>query len=86
MSHTAVGPQRARVRVAVDPSRPGRAACRVCGCAEVRTDEVAGHVALLLGECVRCGHRFTHPLDRAARLAGPHALLGARHREIPDAA
>ena len=32
--------------------------CRVCGFAELRTDEVAER-DLLLAECPRCEHRFT---------------------------
>ena len=33
--------------------------CRVCGSAEVRTDEVVDRGLVLLGECRRCEHRWT---------------------------
>jgi hypothetical protein len=36
------------------------ARCRVCGFAEVRTDEVVDRGTLLLAECPRCEHRWTH--------------------------
>lgn len=33
--------------------------CLVCGCKEVRTDEVHDHGWVLLAECARCDHRWT---------------------------
>jgi uncharacterized Zn finger protein len=33
--------------------------CRVCGSAEVRTDEVVDRGLVLLAECPRCEHRWT---------------------------
>ena len=41
--------------------------CRVCGFAEVRTDEVAER-GLVLAECPRCEHRWT----RSAAPVVPH--------------
>jgi hypothetical protein len=36
--------------------------CRVCGFAELRTDEVVDRGLVLLAECPRCEHRSTHAL------------------------
>ena len=36
--------------------------CRVCGSAEVRTDEVVDRGLVLLAECRRCEHRWTDSL------------------------
>ena len=33
--------------------------CRVCGFAEVRTDEVVDRGLVFLAECPRCEHRWT---------------------------
>ncbi len=33
--------------------------CRVCGCDEVRTDDVLDQGWLQLAECPRCDHRWT---------------------------
>ncbi len=43
--------------------------CRVCGCAEVRTDEVVDRGLWLLAECPRCEHRSAESLasNRPAR-------------------
>ena len=45
--------------------------CRVCGCGEVRTDEVMDGAPLFLAECPRCDHRWTSraPLPRVRRVA-----------------
>ena len=43
----------------VSPPGPAAAACRVCGCTEVATDEVIDRGILLLYECPRCDHRWT---------------------------
>lgn len=41
------------------PRQRHRSDCALCGSAEVQTDE-ADHGGLwLLGECARCGHRWT---------------------------
>jgi hypothetical protein len=34
--------------------------CLVCGSSEIRTDEVIDHGVVLLAECSRCAHRWTH--------------------------
>ena len=48
--------------------------CRVCDCAEVRTDEVVDGEPLFLAECPRCDHRWTSraplPLVRKVALRG----------------
>ena len=45
--------------------------CRVCGCAEVQTDEANDGEALVLAECPRCDHRWTSraPLPRVRKVA-----------------
>ena len=43
--------------------------CLVCGCSEVRTDEVVDRGVVLLAECPRCEHRWTE--RRAGVLPGP---------------
>jgi uncharacterized Zn finger protein len=58
--------------------------CRVCGCSEIRTDEVVEDGIVLLAECPRCGHRFTQRVASA-----PARPLHARApvvREIAPAA
>ncbi len=52
--------------------------CLVCGCSEVRTDEVVDRGVVLLAECPRCEHRWTE--RRAEVLSGPTrtALAEAR--------
>ncbi len=37
----------------------GRPQCSVCGCADLELDEVEMGERLGLGECRRCGHRWT---------------------------
>ena len=41
--------------------------CLVCGFAEVRTDEVIDRGLVLLHECPRCTHRWTHRAGGYAR-------------------
>ena len=59
--------------------------CLVCGCSEVRTDEVLDLGWVFLAECPRCDHRWT-------RSGGPQAVaIRARpalsvSREVADAA
>ncbi len=70
--------------------------CRLCGCSEVRTDEVAGLEPLWLAECTRCHHRWTRPVEDAVRERAarpPRRVLsalppvdGGASREIPTAA
>jgi len=48
---------------------PPSIACRVCGCGEVRTDEVMNGEALFLAECPRCDHRWTQALREEPVLA-----------------
>jgi uncharacterized Zn finger protein len=56
--------------------------CRVCGSAEVRTDEVVDRGLVLLAECPRCEHRWTEapPGARSRRGALRHV------REVAPAA
>jgi len=56
--------------------------CRVCGFAEVRTDEVRD---LYLAECPRCTHRWTsrEPIGPALPIATPERLVGARFHRVP---
>jgi hypothetical protein len=56
--------------------------CRVCGSARIVVDEVVGHGALRLAECVRCRHRWTRPLEPAR----PRPLARAGSRPAPGAA
>ena len=37
--------------------------CLVCGCKEVRSDEVHDRGWVLLAECARCDHRWTARMD-----------------------
>jgi hypothetical protein len=58
--------------------------CPVCGCSEVRSDEVLDTAWLWLGECPRCDHRWTRrsePPSRALR-----ALPAVPERAIASAA
>jgi hypothetical protein len=41
--------------------------CLVCGCAEVRTDEVIDRGIVFLAECPRCEHRWTSRAPLAPR-------------------
>lgn len=43
--------------------------CLVCGCGEVRTDEVLERGLVLLAECRRCSHRWTRRSE-ALRVPG----------------
>lgn len=57
--------------------------CLVCGCSEVRTDEVVDLGWVFLHECPRCDHRWT----RRAEAQAPRALsLRAATREVASAA
>jgi len=58
--------------------------CRVCGFAEVRTDEVVEGGIVLLAECPRCEHRFT--LRRAPAPASALRVRRAGSREVAPAA
>ena len=40
--------------------------CLVCGCSEVRTDEVVDRGFLFLHECPRCDHRWTRRAEPAS--------------------
>lgn len=59
-----------------------RVRCLVCGSSEVRTDEVAFRGLLILNECPRCAHRWTHgePPRSVA------SLRSAPSREVSSAA
>ena len=53
-----------------------RLRCRVCGCAEVRTDEVVDTAVLALAECSRCEHRWTSAAPpRVSRSAPPMSVV-----------
>jgi hypothetical protein len=41
--------------------------CPVCGCHELRTDEVADRGLLILTECPRCEHRAVERVPSQAR-------------------
>jgi len=58
--------------------------CRVCGFAEVRTDEVVEGGIVLLAECPRCEHRFT--LRVAAAPAHALRVRAKGAREVAPAA
>ena len=47
-------------------ARAGRTACAVCGSPDIEADEAVHRGLWLLGECGRCGHRWT-----AGPFAGP---------------
>ena len=68
------------VALARAPER--RTHCRVCGFAEVRTDEVEWTHALLIAECPRCEHRFTQPAPPRPRAQTP-AVRVVRRTEVP---
>jgi hypothetical protein len=52
--------------------------CRVCGFAEVRTDEVIDRGLVLLAECPRCEHRSTREASPSRpRRAAPRAVREA---------
>jgi uncharacterized Zn finger protein len=56
--------------------------CRVCGSAEVRTDEVVDRGLVLLAECRRCEHRWTDaPSQGSARRVSMRVV-----REVAPAA
>ena len=51
--------------------------CRVCGSAEVRTDEVVDRGLVLLAECRRCEHRWTGaPAEGRPRLVASRVVRG----------
>ena len=56
--------------------------CRVCGSAEVRTDEVVDRGLVLLAECRRCEHRWTD----AAPEGWPRRVAPGVVREVAPAA
>ena len=51
-----------------------RTRCRVCGCNEVRTDEVLEQGWLQLAECPRCDHRWTSCGEPPARTIHAHRV------------
>jgi hypothetical protein len=62
--------------------------CRVCGFAEVRTDEVVDRGLLLLAECPRCEDRWTlraSPVLPVARALPARAASGSA-RDAGEAA
>jgi hypothetical protein len=72
------------LEIAAEARSRSRPHCRVCAFADVRTDEVHFHEALLLAECPRCEHRWTAfaaPRSVAVRSAlclAPVGGLGAQ--------
>ena len=60
--------------------------CRVCGCAEVQTDEANDGEALFLAECPRCDHRWTQRVSEAPAFARAPALVAAVQPEVANAA
>lgn len=54
------------LRDARDPRETGER-CAVCGCTDIRIDEVHHRGAWRLAECPRCDHRAMHPLVHRAR-------------------
>ena len=74
--------------VLVERSR-GLARCRVCGFAEVRSDEVALEEPLGLFECPRCEHRFTvsvSPTEVSPRWPTPVRVRSRAAEEVASAA
>ena len=61
--------------------------CRVCGNRSLRIDEVFHRELLLLAECGRCSHRWTHalpdsrPAARLRRVGTPSRAAAARPRD-----
>jgi len=60
--------------------------CPVCGCAEVRTDEVIDRGLWFLAECPRCEHRWTSRAPIAPGAAPYQAGGVERAREAASAA
>jgi hypothetical protein len=56
--------------------------CRVCGFAELRTDEVVDRATLLLAECPRCEDRWTR--SPAPPTALPVVLAAPARRARPS--
>jgi len=67
-----------RIRPAA-PRAAHRADCALCGSHEIVSDEAVDRGLWLLGECVRCGHRWT-----AGPFDGP-TPAPARVRPVPPA-
>jgi len=59
--------------------------CVVCGCSEVRTDEVIDRGLVLLAECARCEHRWTSSRPGPLTLARVRPAPGGL-REVDSAA
>ncbi len=60
--------------------------CPVCGCADVRSDEVIDRGLLFLADCPRCEHRWTSRAPIAPASARYPAASAARAREAASAA
>jgi len=74
-----------RTGPSLPPPRPP--ACRVCGCREVRTDEVEAGELLWLGACPRCEHRWTARASAApAAVTPPQRAAVAPPRPASEAA
>jgi hypothetical protein len=57
--------------------------CLVCGCSEVRTDEVVDLGWVFLHECPRCDHRWTRRAEPEATRSRPLLRVA---REVASAA
>lgn len=63
------------------------AACAICGSRDVHFDAVEQGGWLLLGECVRCDHRWTQPLREVPAPVPALVRVGARVQpEVASAA
>ncbi len=85
--------QAAPSRAIVAPDPPvRRTGCAVCGSPEIASDEVMHRGLWLLGECCRCGHRWTErpsldgPLPAPASLRPVAAAFDEEDFEAPHAA
>ena len=59
--------------------------CHVCGFTEVRTDEVVDRELMVLAECPRCDHRWTHA-PASSRDAARAVAFARVRREVASAA
>jgi hypothetical protein len=59
--------------------------CRVCGFAEIRTDEAVDRGPVFLAECPRCDHRWTESLA-TLQPAQVRPVRHAQFREVVTAA
>ena len=82
--------------LSLTPTHRAPSSCGICGCDDVDIDYVEDFfapgegAAFALGECPRCDHRWTRPLQRPRRREAQNAvtvpLLRAPLDSIPNAA